>query len=93
MRPPHSPGEECEPALVRLDTTRPWGDIVQEHRILVDYRLSFPEGDLLKIERVSGDRDVLLEELRRDGLRVLQDDDPLAVAHREIKRARSERER
>jgi hypothetical protein len=31
-----------------------------------------------------------MEELRRSGLRVLSDDDPLAVAHREIQRARRE---
>jgi hypothetical protein len=29
-----------------------------------------------------------MEELRRSGLRLLSDDDPLAVAHREIQRAR-----
>ena len=83
----------CEPVLVRVDAARSWGDIVHEHRLAVDFRLTFPEGEPLKIERVSGDRENLLEELRRDGLRVLQDDDPLAVAHREIKRARSERAR
>ena len=44
----------------------------------------------LALARISGDREVLLEELRRDGLRVLQDDHPLAVAHREIRRARSD---
>ena len=85
--------EECEPLLVRVDAARSWGDLVDEHRLPVDFRLTFPEGGPLKVERVSGDREDLLEELRRDGLRVLQDDDPLAVAHREVKRARSERER
>jgi hypothetical protein len=29
-----------------------------------------------------------MDELRRNGLRVLEDDAPLAVAHREIQRAR-----
>ena len=43
----------------------------------------------VKVERISGNREDLLEELRLQGLRVLQDDDPLAAAHREIKRARS----
>jgi hypothetical protein len=44
----------------------------------------------MRVERVSGDRGALVEELRRAGLRVLSDDDPLAIAHREIKRAREE---
>jgi hypothetical protein len=52
--------------------------------------MTFREGEPLKVERVSGDRDALVEELRRAGLRVLSDDDPLAIAHREIKRAREE---
>jgi len=51
---------------------------------------TFREGEPVNIERVSGDRLALVEELRRTGLRVLADDDPLAVAHREIKRARRE---
>ena len=78
--------------LVRADHPRPWGDIVDERRLSVDVRLTFREGEPLKIERVSGDRGALVEELRRDGLRVLSDDDPLAIAHREIKRARREAE-
>ena len=81
---------DCEPVLVRVDSARSWGDIVAEHRLSVDFRLTFREGEPVIIERVSGDRGALVEELRRTGLRVLADDDPLALAHREIKRARRE---
>jgi hypothetical protein len=81
---------ECEPVLVRVDHPRAWGDIVEERRLEVDIRLTFREGEPAKVERVSGDRGALVEELRRAGLRVLSDDDPLAIAHREIKRAREE---
>jgi hypothetical protein len=81
---------ECEPVLVRSDYPRSWGDIVDERRLSVDFRLTFREGEPVKVERVSGDRAALVEELRRAGLRVLSDDDPLEVAHREIKRAREE---
>jgi len=42
----------------------------------------------MRVARVTGDRDELMEELRRDGLRVLEDDAPLALAHREIQRAK-----
>jgi hypothetical protein len=80
----------CKPVLVRVDRPRSWGDIVQEHWLPVDFSLHFPRGEPMRVKRVSGDRKVLMEELRRSGLRVLEDDDPLAIAHREIQRARSE---
>jgi hypothetical protein len=81
---------ECEPVLIRVDPARSWGDIVHERRLSVDFCLRFLDEQSMQIERVTGDRQDLLEELQRTGERVLQDDDPLAVAHREIKRARSE---
>jgi len=80
----------CEPVLVRVDPARSWGDIVHEHRLLVDFSLQFPAGEPMRVKRVTGDREDLREDLRRTGLRVLSDDDPLAVAHREIRRARGE---
>lgn len=79
----------CAPVLVRADAARSWGDIVAEHRLSVDFRLRFREGEPPEIERVTGGRDELMEELRDSGLRVLRDDDPLAMAHREIQRARA----
>jgi hypothetical protein len=79
----------CTPVLVRTDAARSWGDIVAEHRLSVDFRLGFREGEPPEIERVTGGRDQLMDELRESGLRVLRDDDPLAMAHREIQRARA----
>ncbi|MPZ17537.1 MAG: hypothetical protein GEV06_06455 [Luteitalea sp.] len=38
----------------------------------------------------SGTRDDLVTELRDEGLRVLRDDEPLAIAHHEIRAARDE---
>jgi hypothetical protein len=80
----------CKPVLVRVDPASSWGDIVQERWLEVDFSLHFPRGEPVRVKRVSGDREALMEELRRSGLRVLEDDDPLAIAHREIQRARSE---
>ena len=80
----------CEPVLVRVDRASTWGDIVHEHRVFVEFSLQFPEGEPMRVTRVTGGRENLMEELRRDGLRVLEDDHPLAVAHREIRRARRE---
>lgn len=80
----------CEPVLVRVDQASTWGDIVHEHRVFVEFSLQFSEGEPMEIKRVTGDREDLMEDLRRAGLRVLEDDDPLAVAHREIRRARRE---
>lgn len=80
----------CEPVLVRTDRASLWGDIVQEHRLFVEFSLQFPEGEPMRVRRVTGNRDELVDELRRSGLRVLEDDAPLALAHREIQRARRE---
>jgi hypothetical protein len=80
----------CEPVLVRTDRATLWGDIVQEHRLFVEFTLQFAEGAPMIVKRLSSDRAGLMDELRRNGLRVLEDDAPLAVAHREIQRARRE---
>lgn len=81
----------CEPVLVRTDRATLWGDIVQEHPLFVEFSLQFPEGEPMRVKRVSGNREGLMDELRRTGLRVLEDDAPLAVAHREIQRAKRAR--
>ena len=44
----------------------------------------------MRVRRITGGREELMEDLPRAGLRVLEDDDPLAVAHREIQHARRE---
>ena len=80
----------CEPVLVRTDGTTLFGDVVQEHRLFVEFSLHFAEGEPMRLRRVTGDRNALMDELRRAGLRVLEDDEPLAVAHHEIQRARRE---
>jgi hypothetical protein len=85
--------DECEPLLVRSDRASFLGDFVTEHQLFVDFRLSFRRGEPLQIERESGARDDLGRELRARGLYVLGDDEPLAVAHREVKRLRAGAER
>lgn len=89
--------ERCAPVLVRVDRASTWGDIVQEHRLFVEFSLQFSppssEAEPMRVKRVTAGREELMEELRRAGLRVLEDDDPLAVAHHEIQRARRESNR
>ena len=80
--------DECAPVLVRRDRPGLWGDLIDERRLWVEFRGTFgPEGER-HIERTSGTRDDLVIELRGDGLRVMRDDEPLAIAHREICAAR-----
>jgi hypothetical protein len=73
----------CEPVLTRSAT-----DLVREHRLFVDYRLTFGQGEPLRMERLSGTRDELADLMRARGLFVLEDDEPLAYAHRTLKAAR-----
>ena len=80
---------ECDPVLVRCDDTTFLGDLVQEHALFVDFRLTFRAGEPVQIERESGSRAELREDLRRRGVYVLEDNEPLAVAHRENERVRS----
>lgn len=83
--------DECTPVLVRCDQPRMWGDLVEERHLWVEFRATFGPDELGQIERTSGTRDDLVIELREDGLRVMRDDDPLAIAHREIRAARDAR--
>lgn len=80
--------DECEPVLVRCDYPRAWGDLVDERRLWVEFRVTFRTDPPRSIERTSGTRDNLAAELREEGLRVVRDGDPLAIAHREIRAAR-----
>ncbi len=80
--------DQCEPILVRTDDTRPFGDFVTEYALFVDFRLTFRPGEPVSVERLTGTRDDMRTDLRARGLYVLADDEPLAVAHRELKRAR-----
>jgi hypothetical protein len=78
----------CEPVLTRSDAPQSATDIIREYRLFVDYRLTFGVGEPLRMERLSGTRDELGTLLRARGLFVLDDDDPLALAHRTLKAAR-----
>ena len=99
VSPVESPGaivfyttcDECAPVLVRLDYPRVWGDLVDERRLWVEFRATFGMDQLRRIARTSGTRDDLVAELREEGLRVLRDDEPLAIAHREVRAARDAR--
>jgi hypothetical protein len=78
----------CAPVLVRHDRPHVWGDFVEERLLWVEFRATYGAGDGRTIERTSGTRDDLADELRQEGLRVLRDDEPLAIAHQEIRAAR-----
>lgn len=80
--------DECDPVLVRSDHPTCLSDIVDEHALFVDFILVFRAGEPVRIERESGSRAELRDELCRRGVYVLEDDEPLAVAHRELQRAR-----
>lgn len=82
---------ECTPVLVRCDHPRMWGDLIEERQLWVEFRATFDPGGQRRIERTSGTRDDLVTELRQNGLRVMRDDEPLAIAHREIRAARDAR--
>jgi hypothetical protein len=81
---------ECKPVLIRHDRPNAWGDLIGEHHLWVEFRLTFEPGEPRLIERISGTRDDLASELREEGFRVLHDDEPLAIAHDEIRTARNE---
>jgi hypothetical protein len=80
--------DECTPVLVRCDHARTWGDLINERQLWVEFRAIFAPDGLRHIERTSGTRADLVTQLREEGLRVMGDDEPLAIAHREIRAAR-----
>jgi hypothetical protein len=79
------------PEIVFYATCRTWGDLVEGRQLWVEFRATFEKDGRRHIERTSGTRDDLVSELREDGLRVMHDDDPLAMAHREVRAARNVR--
>jgi hypothetical protein len=81
--------DECAPVLVRSDYPRLWGDFVDERRLWVEFGATFVRDQPRRIERTSGTRDDLVAELRGEGLRVMRDEEPLAIAHRQIRAARN----
>lgn len=80
----------CVPVLVRSEGRHVWGDLVDERRLWVEFGATFKNGER-HLVRLSGTRDDLIAELREEGLRVLRDDEPLAIAHHEITTARQRR--
>lgn len=84
---------ECAPILVRTDRPSFLGDLVEEHALFVDFALTFPRNEPARVERTSGTRDELKRALSTRGVYVLEEDEPLAVAHREVKKAREVLER
>jgi hypothetical protein len=75
----------CEPVLIRSDAARARGDLVEERQLWVEFRVTFEKDGQRHIERTSRTRDDFITELREEGLRVMRDDDALAVAHCEIR--------
>lgn len=82
--------DDCDPVLIRRDRALLWGDLVDERQLWVEFRATFSAVEPRHIERTSGTRDDLIAELRGEGLRVLRDDEPLALAHHEIRAARAD---
>jgi hypothetical protein len=80
--------------LVRTEGGSGWfSDLVAEHRVFVDFTLTWQPGDPVQVRRTSGSRDDMKSDLLARGLCVLGDDEPLAIAHREVEAARRSRER
>lgn len=78
---------KCPPVLIRSEHPRAWDDLIDERRLWVEFLMTFVDGQR-HIECTSGTRDDLMTELRKEGLRVMRDDEPLAIAHHEIRAAR-----
>lgn len=53
--------------------------LIEERQLWVEFRAAFDPTGQRHIERTSGTRDDLVTELRKDGLRAMRDDEPLAI--------------
>jgi hypothetical protein len=89
----HTSCSQCEPILVRTEPGTFRGDIVAEHRLWVDLMLTFRPGEPVQVQLTSGTRSDMKADLIRRGCVVLAEDEPLAIAHRELTRVMSGRER
>ncbi len=76
----------CDPVLARTRKPGSCEEVVKEHGVPVSFRLTFRAEEPLRVERTSGTRDDLKLELLERGIRVLDDDEPLAIAHRALER-------
>lgn len=79
---------ECDPVLVRTDAVTFSHDIASEHVLFVDFILHFRSGEPVQVDRTTGTREDMKADLVARGLVVLMDDEPLAIAHRQIRKAR-----
>ncbi len=74
--------DHCRPVLYLRDDKSPWGDYVQERRPWCEWRLVFVAGALERREPVRIEtRELVAEELRKEGLEVLDDTGRLARLH------------
>ena len=74
--------DECRPVLYLRDTNSAWGDYVQERHPWCEWRLVFVAGVLDRREGVRVEtREMVAQQLRQEGLEVLDDDDRLARLH------------
>jgi hypothetical protein len=74
--------DHCRPVLYLRDDTSAWGDYVQERHPWCEWRLVFVAGALERRDAVRVEtREAVAEQLRKQGLEVLDDDDRLARLH------------
>jgi hypothetical protein len=74
--------DHCRPVLYLRDGQSVWGDYVQERRPWCEWRFIFVAGALERRETVRVEtRAIVAEQLRKEGLEVLDDNDRLARLH------------
>ena len=74
--------DSCRPVLFLRDRQSLWGDYVDERRPWCEWRLVFVAGALERRDAVRVEtREVVGQELRKEGLEVLDDEDRLARLH------------
>jgi hypothetical protein len=83
--------DHCPPVLYLRDDKSPWGDYVQERRPWCEWRLVFVAGALERRDAVRVEtREMVAEQLQREGLEVLDDNDRLARLHANRLKSRGE---
>ncbi|MBI4517156.1 MAG: hypothetical protein HY699_15225 [Deltaproteobacteria bacterium] len=74
--------DQCQPVLYLRDRESLWGDYVDERRPWCEWRFVFVGGALERCDAVRVEPRVLVaEQLRKEGLEVLDDSDRLARLH------------
>ena len=86
--------DHCLPVLFLRDRPSLWGDYVDERRPWCEWRLTFVGGVLERREVVRVEtREVAAQELRKQGLEVLDDEDRLARLHFKLRKSRDRGDR